>query len=259
TGFDHRQPWWYYGKVIFTALFPLAFLFPVGVWLAFKRLHLRQWRLPLVWALWTLLFFSLSQSKQGKYVLPAAPAIAILALAAPECFSRAIDPRTVHTWLRRIAMFVLLVWAALVIVVLPIAGPRLLNMPAYRKLRAALGAHPAPLVTYLWPRSMELYELGAPLPYVRSARALYLGIHDGRIKPGDYVLVNREYLPGGRADGTDQRLSPAPALPYFARVLSVKAEGELILYRVSPGADKLPIPATPEPPPHHWWERFDTD
>ncbi|HET8552592.1 MAG TPA: hypothetical protein VFM97_08980 [Gammaproteobacteria bacterium] len=259
VGFDHLQPWWYYCKTIFYDLFPLAFLFPIGIVFALRRVRRAEWRLPLIWALWTLLFFSLSQSKQGKYILPAAPAIAMLALAVPGCVSRRISTERIHAWLRRCAMAILAVFAALVIVVLPIAGPRLLDMTAYGKLQATVNAHPAKLITYQWPRSMELYELGAPLPYVRSARALYRSVHAGRIKPGDYVLVNREYLPGGHSDNANRRLSPAPAPPYFERVKTFKAEGGLTLFRVMPGANRLPIPPTPEPPAHHWWDQFDTD
>ncbi|HEX7340752.1 MAG TPA: hypothetical protein VF269_00600 [Rhodanobacteraceae bacterium] len=259
VGFDHLQPWWYYCESIFYDLFPLAFLFPIGIWCACRRLSLKAWRLPLVWALWTLVFFSASHSKQGKYILPAAPAIALLALAVPMCFARIVRPGKVHAWLWRWAMVFLAIFAVLVIIVLPIKGPRLLGTPAYTRLKATISAHPGKLVTYQWPRAMELYELGAPLPYVRSARTLYQRLHDGRIRPGDYVLVNRQYLPGGRRDHGNERFSPTPAPPYFKKVEAFKTEDGLVLYRVMLGADKLPVPATPQPPPHHWWERFDTD
>jgi 4-amino-4-deoxy-L-arabinose transferase-like glycosyltransferase len=259
VGFDHLRPWWYYGRTIFYDLFPLAFLFPIGVACGATRLRKKEWRVPLVWALWTLLFFSLSQSKQGKYILPAAPAIAVLALAVPGYFSGIARPERVHAWLRRWAAFLLAVFAGLVIVAVPILGPRLLDTPAYAGIGETIDARPGKLVTYLWPRSMELYELGAPLPYVQSARALYRDVHDNQLKAGDYVLANRKYLPGGHRDSGEQRLSPAPAPPYFKEVATFKAEGKLTLYRVLPGADKLPVPPTPKPPPRHWWDQFDTD
>lgn len=259
VGFDHLQPWWYYAKTIFYDLFPLAFLFPFGIVCACRRLNRFEWRLPLVWSLWTLLFFSLSQSKQGKYILPAAPAIAMLALAAVTCFGRAELAARIRRWLCRWAIFVVALFAVLVIAWLPANAPRLLHTQGFEQLREAIAARPGAIVTYQWPRAAMLYELGAPLPYVRSARALYGALHAGRIKPGDYLLVGRQYLPGGSAYDTHEKLAPVPAPPYFERVLSVRTGDRLVLYRALPGAGVLAKPATPPPPPRHWWDRFDTD
>lgn len=259
VGFDHPQPWWYYGQTIFYDLFPLAFLFPLGLWCARRRLAQRAWRLPLCWALWTLLFFSLSQSKQGKYILPAAPAIAALALAAIECLPRAVVARHVYAWLGRWAVFLLAGFGALVVLWLPAHSERLLDLGGYRRISAAIAARPGTMATYLWPRAAMLYRFDAPLPYARSARALYRMVHSGRLRAGDYLLVNREYIANGRATDGPQALRPRPAPPYFERVLRVDTEGGLVLYRVLPGAAALPVPKTPVPPPHHWWEQFDTD
>lgn len=259
VGFDHAQPWWYYAQTIWYDLFPLAFLLPFGIWCAAKRIGRFEWRMPLVWALWTLLFFSLSESKQGKYILPAAPAIALLALAAPAQLLSIDAAARIRQWLARWAVFLIGVFAVLVIGVLPLDGARLLDQPGYAKLKAAMAARPGALVTYLWPRANMLYEFGAPLAYAPSARALYEDLRTGRIEPGDYLLVNAEYLPGGDAYDTDQRLEPVPAPPYFEPVVSVQANGDMRLYRVLPGAARLPLPDTPSPPPRHWWDQFDTD
>ncbi|HEX7339528.1 MAG TPA: hypothetical protein VF271_06285 [Rhodanobacteraceae bacterium] len=259
VGFDHLQPWWYYSKTIFYDLFPLAFLFVPAIWCACRRLDKTAWRLPLIWALWTLIFFSASHSKQGKYILPAAPAIAILALAVPTCWTRLVAASRVHAWLRWWACAFLALFAALVIVMLPIKGPHRLGVPQFAKLKATIRANPGTVITYQWPRSMEMYELGAPMPYVRSARTLYQRVHSGRIQAGDYLLVNKMYLPDGRHDHGNEQLAPEPAPPYFKKVGTFNVEGGLVLYRVMPGANQLPIPATPVPPPHHWWEQFDTD
>ncbi len=257
-GFDHLQPWWYYLKTLWPDLFPLSVLFPFGLLIAWKRRRYFLFRLCGLWALFTIVFFSFSQSKQGKYIFPAAPAVAILGLLAVEAFHSEVFRRRTFRFLQTWAAFLLTLFALLVIAVLPFYSSRIGGVEGFRTVRSAVEARPGRLVTYLWPRSMMLYELGAPLPYVRSARELYEKIHGGEIKPGDYVLVNRKYLPG-RGAPKPLVLSPAPRPPFMDLVLTAKAEGRLDLYRILPGAEKVSIPATPSPPKHYWWEKFDTD
>lgn len=91
-----------------------------------------------------------------------------------------------------------------------------------------------------------------------SSRALYAELHDSQLRPGDYVLVSDRFLPGG-GQSPSRTLLPAPVPPYLQRILSVKAETSMTLFRVLPGAAFLPVPATPQPPAYHWWNRFDTD
>lgn len=265
VGFDHIQPWWYYTKTIWYDMLPLAFLLPFALPLAWRRWGELQWRVPVLWLLWTMLFFSVSASKQGKYILTAAPAVALLGLLALEALAASRRPR----WAHRVRA-VLLGWAAVLVggfaftavFILPHYAPRIGGLEGLEKIRAEIAARPAPVVSFQWPRSMELYVFGAPMDYVRSSRVLYQRLHQGKLKAGDYLLVFRRFLPpaGIPADkASPMSFSPPPAAPYFRHLLSVAFNGQLNLYEVLPGAVDMPMPATPTPLPHHWWERFDTD
>lgn len=78
---DHARPWWYYLKEFWPDMAPWGFLVPLAAGLARddgeRRLHALAW----VWLATTVVFFSLSESKRSVYLLPAAPAVAILAAA----------------------------------------------------------------------------------------------------------------------------------------------------------------------------------
>jgi hypothetical protein len=94
--FQHTQPFWFYVPVILVAFLPWSFLL-LGVAVAGIRELWRARRigprtcLILCWALFCLVFFSISKSKLPGYVLPAVPAITLLiahAVSASERFSR---------------------------------------------------------------------------------------------------------------------------------------------------------------------------
>ena len=85
--FQHIQPFWYYAVVVLIALLPWTALL---LWSAITG-TIRLWRtrkisdatlLLLCWAAFCLLFFSISKSKLPGYILPAIPAILVLALHA---------------------------------------------------------------------------------------------------------------------------------------------------------------------------------
>ncbi|HET7650054.1 MAG TPA: hypothetical protein VFL15_05080 [Gammaproteobacteria bacterium] len=260
-GFDHLQPWWMYGQTIWGDLLPLSLLLPFALYFGFRLRFLSsfRWRMLLVWALFTILFFTISASKQSKYILPAAPAMAMLALAV-------IDPlfinENLHRLVRRLltgfACAMLALFAAGVFIWLPLHNGQLGGAAGYAQIRDTVAKAPGRIISFQWPRPMTLYELGSPMPYVRSSRALYQEIHDGQIRAGDYVLVDVKYMPaGGEAD--DMKLLPAPGAPWFEKVMDVKAEDPMVLLRVLPGAAKQPVPQTPQPAPTVWWEQFDTD
>lgn len=258
-GFDHLKPWWYYAKTIFYDVFPLVFLLPFGIYLAIRRLSYIEWRVPLIWALWTLVFFSCSQSKQGKYILTAAPAFAMLALATIAC----INFSTARIAIGRIVSVVegglIVVFGVIVIGYLPSASPRLLHTPAYDKLHAVVRARPGEVTSYRWPKSRLLYEFGAPMAHFRSAQSLYKAIHSGKLAAGGYVLVSDVYLPGGKHADDATALVPLPRPPYMEKVATVAARSGITLYRVLPGAASQSVPVTPAPPVRHWWDQFDTD
>jgi 4-amino-4-deoxy-L-arabinose transferase-like glycosyltransferase len=85
--FQHQQPFWFFGPIILLALLPwTALLGPV----ALESLRLSNDRSPngspglffACWAIFPVLFFSLSQSKLPGYILPSVPPLALLTSVA---------------------------------------------------------------------------------------------------------------------------------------------------------------------------------
>ncbi|MEJ2508963.1 MAG: hypothetical protein P8009_05715 [Gammaproteobacteria bacterium] len=259
VGFDHLQPWWYYGKTIWYDMLPAAFALPFALFLGWRRRRERRWRLPLVWILWTVVFFSLSASKQGKYILTAAPSVALLGLLTLETLCSARWWKRLRIAAQIWALLVLVSFSVTAVFVLPRYSNEIGGVGGLEKIRRIVAQEPGRVVSYAWPRAEELYVLGAPMPCVRSARQLYRWLHEGKLRPGDYLLVAQRHLPRPGQTPGSTTLSPAPAAPYFKQIAQVDFNGVLYAYRVLPGASEAPLPKTPEPPPHHWWEQFDTD
>jgi 4-amino-4-deoxy-L-arabinose transferase-like glycosyltransferase len=92
--FRHRQPFWFFGWIVLLAMLPwTVLLIPVA------QEGLRLWREKswghspgfffACWALFPILFFSLSQSKLPGYILPSIPALALLfAVGALRAFRK---------------------------------------------------------------------------------------------------------------------------------------------------------------------------
>lgn len=89
---DHQQPWWYYLKYLWLDYAPWAWLLP-AVALIHKStdsdsksgsLNVLGW----LWIATIIAFFSLSESKRAPYIIPIAPAIAIL---VSDLMSRWLD------------------------------------------------------------------------------------------------------------------------------------------------------------------------
>ena len=92
--YRHQQPFWFFGPITILALLPWsAFL------IAAAREALRLWRekswknspgfFAACWALFPIVFFSFSQSKLPSYILPAVPALALIAaISANRAFQR---------------------------------------------------------------------------------------------------------------------------------------------------------------------------
>ena len=258
SGFDHLQPWWMYAQTLWGDLFPLSLLLPFGVYYGLRHIREFRWRVLLVWALFTLLFFTVSASKQSKYILPAAPAFALLALGSLNFLFadrwRTIARRVLQSW----ATGFIALFGILVILWLPFNDAKIGGLAGFEQIQAAAAKHPGTIVSFQWPRPMTLYVLGAPMAYVRSSRELYEEIHTGQIKPGDYLLVNTKYLLGS-GEPDSMKFLPPPRPPYFEKVLEVKAEDPMVLYRVLLPAASMLMPQTPQPRPWRWWEQFDTD
>jgi 4-amino-4-deoxy-L-arabinose transferase-like glycosyltransferase len=86
---DHERPWWYYLKHVWIDFAPWSWFAPIAAALPGRDDGERRIdRLAWVWLVVLLLFFSLSASKRSPYLLPAAPAVAILAASALESFVR---------------------------------------------------------------------------------------------------------------------------------------------------------------------------
>lgn len=253
----HQNPWWLFGQSIWGDYFPWSLALPFGLVLAARRLREPGLRLAFAWAAATLVFFSLSASKQSKYILPAAPAFVALALFALYRAARnrpASLVRGATAW----SALVLLAFVVVVGAWLPFAGPKIDDDAVYARFRGIVQAEPGRLYMYRWPRSLILYQLGAPMPWFSDARALYRAVHDKRLVPGDYLLVPGSDLAAGGAHGA-LALDPAPAPPYFEHVMTLASKGGIEVYRVLPAAASAPMPVTPVPPPPPWWAVFDTD
>ncbi len=82
--FQHKQPFWFFGWIVLLAMLPWAVLL-----IAVGQEGLRVWREKswgsspgfffACWAIFPIVFFSLSQSKLPGYILPSIPALALLA------------------------------------------------------------------------------------------------------------------------------------------------------------------------------------
>ena len=77
---DHAAPFWYYLEYFWIDMAPWSFFVPLAAWLPRrdendKRLALLSW----LWIATIVAFFSLSRSKRSPYILPIAPAVALLA------------------------------------------------------------------------------------------------------------------------------------------------------------------------------------
>ncbi len=80
SAWDHVQPWWYYLKYIWLDYLPWALLLPAALWPQPSNPdEAKLKKLGWVWILAVIGFFSLSDSKRAPYLLPLAPAVAIVA------------------------------------------------------------------------------------------------------------------------------------------------------------------------------------
>jgi dolichol-phosphate mannosyltransferase len=80
----HEKPMWFYLPVLFIGCMPWTLLaFPIGRFLFSRSAQIRAVRSRsmgffALWAVWCVLFFSLSRGKLPPYLMPALPAIAML-------------------------------------------------------------------------------------------------------------------------------------------------------------------------------------
>jgi 4-amino-4-deoxy-L-arabinose transferase-like glycosyltransferase len=101
---DHRAPFWYYLEYFWIDMAPWGWFVPLAAALPGRdreerRLDLLAW----IWIAAVVAFFSLSESKRSPYILPVAPAVAILAAGVGDRLVDGALPRG-----RRIAALALL-------------------------------------------------------------------------------------------------------------------------------------------------------
>jgi 4-amino-4-deoxy-L-arabinose transferase-like glycosyltransferase len=116
---DHNQPWWYFLEYFWISYAPWSWFVPIAAFLRNldadeRRAHHLAW----VWILAPILFFSLADSKREPYILPIAPAIALLAAAGIDRFVAADLSRNQ----RRAAIGVFAFFAAILLAASVYAG-----------------------------------------------------------------------------------------------------------------------------------------
>ncbi len=80
TGLDHQKPWYFYFHALPVSFAPAFLFFPASLWLWWKGKDKPNspLLLPLIWFFFTLLFFSMAAAKRVVYLLPTAPALALI-------------------------------------------------------------------------------------------------------------------------------------------------------------------------------------
>jgi 4-amino-4-deoxy-L-arabinose transferase-like glycosyltransferase len=92
--FQHQQPFWFFGPVTVLALLPWSAFLIAATQEAMRLWREKSWTnspgfFVACWAVFPIVFFSLSQSKLPSYILPAVPALALVtAISASHSFQR---------------------------------------------------------------------------------------------------------------------------------------------------------------------------
>ena len=71
----HRTHWWYYVVVLLASAPPFVLLYPIAIVRGFRRPALQPWA---IFAVVTIVFFTLIQTRLPHYIAPAYPALAVL-------------------------------------------------------------------------------------------------------------------------------------------------------------------------------------
>ncbi len=87
--FQHIQPFWFFIPITLLALVPWVAFLAAAIGEAAASLKLKTWRTSpgfffACWALFPVLFFSLSKSKLPSYILPGIPSLSLIATASAE-------------------------------------------------------------------------------------------------------------------------------------------------------------------------------
>ena len=88
--FQHREPFWFFGPIILLGLLPWTALLVSAALDGRRILRNGEWRTSsgffiACWAIFPVVFFSLSQSKLPEYILPVFPTLALLMARSFAC------------------------------------------------------------------------------------------------------------------------------------------------------------------------------
>jgi 4-amino-4-deoxy-L-arabinose transferase-like glycosyltransferase len=92
--YQHQQPFWFFAPITILALLPWSALLLAAAQDALRLWREKSWSnspgfFVACWALFPIVFFSFSQSKLPSYILPAVPALALIAaVSASRAFQR---------------------------------------------------------------------------------------------------------------------------------------------------------------------------
>ena len=153
----HRTHWWFYGVVLIASAPPFFLLYPAAIFRGFRRPTLQPWA---IFAVITLAFFTVIQTRLPHYIAPAYPALAVLTAVYVADWLKAHSSRST---LLRPALIAAAIWAISIIAThstlkslhsADLAGPNLLDN---READALLKSAPLP-------------DTPGPLLYLRTGR-----------------------------------------------------------------------------------------
>jgi 4-amino-4-deoxy-L-arabinose transferase-like glycosyltransferase len=115
--FQHQQPFWFFAPVTILALLPWSAFLIAAAQVALGLWREKSWRnspgfFVACWAVFPIVFFTFSQSKLPSYILPAVPALALVAaISASRSYQRSRSNAIMlcaaigATWILLAAMF----------------------------------------------------------------------------------------------------------------------------------------------------------
>jgi 4-amino-4-deoxy-L-arabinose transferase-like glycosyltransferase len=115
--FQHQQPFWFFVPITILALLPWSAFLIAAAQEALRLWREKSWKnspdfYAVCWAVFPIVFFSFSQSKLPSYILPAVPALALVAaISAGRAFQRSRANAIMYsaaigvTWIALAGMF----------------------------------------------------------------------------------------------------------------------------------------------------------
>jgi 4-amino-4-deoxy-L-arabinose transferase-like glycosyltransferase len=143
TGFDHIETYWYYFHKLLVNFLPWSIALPFAAVFAYRR---RLW-LPLIWLVFTFLFFEVSKSKRAIYLLSCYPACAILVgIFLKERWYALVE--------RRWTTFILCLFGLALVAVPALIFPAMWRVPLVRQIFGSDTTFPAMVVVVLGASSL---------------------------------------------------------------------------------------------------------